>query len=67
MKIKLEQYETEKDYINKENAKVTKWATVIPALEFAKKEVRKYRGTDEFIGFLLYNRYGELSYKLPSN
>jgi len=56
------QQEYEKDFPYKIEAK----KSISIALEEAKQKIREVRHTPKFIGFKVFDKYGDLKYKLPS-
>ena len=63
---KLEVYNDRLDYDDNKPHSVEDWKKVTEALEYAKKEVAKVRGSFKFKGFKIFTSRGELKYKLPS-
>jgi len=62
LKTYINQEMYEKDY----PYKVEKKDSIGQAVETAKEEVRKYRNTNNFIGFKVFNTKEVLIHKLPS-
>lgn len=61
LKYYKNQQEYEKDFPNKIEAK----ESITVALKEAKQQIREVRGTQNFIGFRVFDKYGDLKYKLP--
>lgn len=66
MIAKLVRYNNKEDYLKDKNGQEEFHKGITRAVNYARKEVSKYRGTFSFVGFKVYNKYGDLKYKLPS-
>jgi|GEM_PF-1731903 hypothetical protein len=62
LKYYTDQQQYEKDFPYKIETK----KSISIALEEAKQKIREVRHTPKFIGFKVFDKYGDLKYKLPS-
>lgn len=65
MKATLKKYSNQQQYEIDSPVKVEAKKSIAVALNEAKLEIKKVRGTSEFIGFKIFDKYGDLKYKLP--
>lgn len=71
MKVRLRQYSNPQkyteDFPDKEIVSIEgKPLTIKKALKIAKDKIAEVRGTTKFIGFKIFDKHGDLKYKLPS-
>lgn len=65
MKAKLKAYSTQENYEKGYASKEEPFLSIGEALETAKKNIAKVRNTHKYLAYRIYDRDGELRYKLP--
>lgn len=61
----LKEYNNPQKYETDSPIKIEYKKSISVALKEAKLKIRELRGTSEFVGFKIYDKYGRLKCKLP--